>query len=221
VAASCLAFGSLTAFVARLLHGDLPADDPQPALSFIAARPAYAGVHLAAVLGVLIASGGFISLASAFTQPITWLLGRLGSAAAIVGAAVYTTDFSTDGMTGAELASRWQAASPSDKPAIVQSAGTVFAALRGPSLIGISILWGLAIILFGWAALAARYAAWLGWSGLAVGGVTFLGATALFLSPSLYDGVIVYGLFVSIALLWSVVLGIATWRRRTVIDASQ
>ena len=134
----CLVIGSLLTFVARLLHGDLPADDAQAALAFIADRPIYAGVHLAAILGVLVATSGFVALASSFTQPVTWLMGRLGSSAAVVGAAVYTVDFSTDGLSGAELASKWQAAAPADKPAIVQSAATVFAALHGPSLIGIS-----------------------------------------------------------------------------------
>jgi len=196
------------------LHGDLPADDAQAALAFIAARPIYASVHLAAILGVLIATGGFVALASTFTQPVTWLLGRVGSAAAVVGAAVYTVDFSTDGMSGAELASKWQAAAPADKPAIVQSVATVFAALHGPSLIGISILWGLTLIVFGWAAIAARYPAWLGWLGVVAGAATFLSATALFLWPNIFDGVVVYGLLVSLALLWSAALGITAWRRR-------
>jgi hypothetical protein len=88
-----------------------------------------------------------------------------------------------------------------DKPAIVQSAGTVFAALHGPSLIGISVLWGLTLVLFAWAAIAANYSAWIGRLGFVAGGATFIGATAPFLRPSLFDGVIVYGGLVSIALL--------------------
>ena len=66
----------------------------------------------------------------------------------------------------------------------------------------------------------ARYPAWLGWLGLVAGGATFVGATGLFLRPSLFDGVIVYGLLVSLALLWSVALGVVVWRRRAVIGAS-
>ena len=220
VAAFCLVIGGLLAFMARLMHGDPPADDAEAALSFIAARPIYASVHLGAILGVLVAAGGFIALASTFMEPVAWLLGRLGSAAVVVGAAVFTVDFSTDGMTGAELATKWQVAGPLDKPAIVESAGTVFTALHGPSLIGISILWGLALVLFGSAAMAARYPVWLCWLGLAAGGATFVGAIVLFLQPSLFDGVIVYGLLVSVALLWSVALGVAVWRRREVIGAS-
>ena len=131
----------------------------------------------------------------------------------IVGAAVYAVDFSVDGMSGAELASRWQAALPLDKPALVQSAGTILAALHGPSLIAISILWGLGLILFGSAAIASRYSAWLGWLGSAAGGATLVGATALFLWPGLFDGLIVYGLLVSLALVWSIALGIAAGLR--------
>lgn len=221
VAACLLVIGSLTTLVARLMHGDLPADDAQAALSFIAARPIYAWVHLAAVIGVLIATGGFISLASTYSLPVAWLLGRLGSAMAVVGAAVYTTDFSTDGLAGAELATKWQAAAPLDKPAIVQSAGTVLAAIHGPSLIGISVLWGITLVLFGAAAIVARCPAWLGWLGVVAGGATFVGATVLFLWPSLFAGVIVYGLLVSLGLLWSTAMGIAAWRRRAVIGAAR
>lgn len=221
VAAACLVIGSLLAFVARLLHGDLPADDAQAALTFIAGRPIYAAVHLGAIIGVLVATGGFITLASTFAQPVDWLLGRLGSAAVAVGAAVYAVDFSTDGLTGAELASKWQAAAAADKPAIAQAAGTVFAALHGPSLIGISILWGVGLALFGAAAIAARYPAWLGWLGVVAGGATFVGATVLFLVPNLFDGVIVYGLLVSVALLWSAAFGVSAWRRRVKVGASR
>jgi len=57
--------------------------------------------------------------------------------------------------------------------------------------------------------MAAMYPAWLSWLGLVAGGARFVGATALFLRPSLFDGVIVSGLLVSLALLWSVALGVA------------
>jgi hypothetical protein len=38
--------------------------------------------------------------------------------------------------------------------------------------------------------------------------------------PSLFDGVIVYGLLVLVALLWSVALGVVVWRHHGMIDAS-
>jgi hypothetical protein len=219
-AAVCLILGGILAFVSRLMHGDLPADDPQAALRFISSRPFYAGVHLGAILGVLVGAGGIVTLAATFKHPFAWMLGRLGAASTLVGAAVFATDFSTDGMSGQELATAWRAASASDQPDIVHAAGTVFTALHGPSLTGIGILWGLSLLLFGWALLREGHPGWLGWTGCAAGAATFVGATALFLRPSLFPGVVVYGLLVSLALLWSVALGIATWMRARRPDAA-
>ena len=58
------------------------------------------------------------------------------------------------------------------------------------------------------------YPAWLGWTGLAVGAATILAATALFLQPDLFPGVLLYGVLASILVqLWNLALGIAMWRR--------
>jgi hypothetical protein len=49
---------------------------------------------------------------------------------------------------------------------------------------------------------------------VAVGALTVLGASALFLQEDLFPGVLVYGLLVSVVVqLWSLVLGILMWRR--------
>ena len=62
-----------------MLHGDTPgADAGGAALTFVATRPIYAGVHIAAVFAALLILAGLISLAGTFTHPIARALGRFG-----------------------------------------------------------------------------------------------------------------------------------------------
>jgi hypothetical protein len=65
------------------------------------------------------------------------------------------------------------------------------------------------------------YPVWLGWTGLAVGAVTVLGATALLLQPDFFPGVLVYGVLASVIVqLWSLVLSVAAWRRAGIASDS-
>jgi hypothetical protein len=49
---------------------------------------------------------------------------------------------------------------------------------------------------------------------VAVDAAPILAATALFLLPDIFPGVLLYGVLVSIAIqLWSLILGILMWRR--------
>jgi hypothetical protein len=212
--AIALIIGSIVVFVCRGLHGDLPAADAAAALAFIAARPIYAVVHLGAVLGIIVWVAGLVALANALPSPAATVLGRLGAALALVGAAVYTVDFSIDGFAGRALAEQWAAAPPAGRADLELSATTAFQMLRGTSLTAITILWGVPLILFGFALMRQGYAPWLGWSGVAVGGVTFFATVAEFLWPDFIPGVWIYGGLVSLVQIWSAVLGVVLWRTR-------
>jgi hypothetical protein len=211
--AICLVGGGIAVFVFRAAHGDLPAADPAAALAFIAASPFYAAIHLGALLGVVVWAGGLVALANALPERIAGVLGLLGQASALIGAAVYVADFSIDGYAGRALAVRWTTASPAGRADIEQAAGTVFTVLGGTSLTSIAILWGLAPLLIGLAVARVGYPSWLTWSGVIVGAVTFLGACGQFLQPDLVPGVWIYGGLVSLVQIWSVALGLAMWRR--------
>jgi hypothetical protein len=206
--------GSLGIFAFRLAHGDAPAADPEAHLRFVAAHPAYAGVHLATILAVLLSTGGFIAFAGTLSSPVAHLLGRWGSACVLIGAAIFAVDFTIDGVAGQDLATTWVTASPAERADVVRAADKALTMLRGPSLVAIVILWGVPLLLFGAALLVEAYPAWLGGSGVAVGAVTVLAALALVLQPTLFPGVLVYGLLASILVqLWSVGLGLMMWRR--------
>src|ERR687887_535940 len=89
LAGVCIAAGSVTVFVFRLAHGDAPAADPEAQLRFITDHWSYAGVHLGTILGVLLWVGGMITLSGALTQPVADVLGRVGAACVLVGAAIF------------------------------------------------------------------------------------------------------------------------------------
>jgi hypothetical protein len=214
VGAVCAVFGGLAIAGFRLLHGDLPAADAPAALAFITRHPFYAGVHIGTVVGVLVWAGGVVALSGTLTSGLAGVLGRVGTASVLVGAAVFIVDFSIDGVAGQDLATAWQAATPAARPELELAARTAFTILRGTSLTSILILWGVPLMLLGRALLLEVYPRWLGWTGMAIGAVIIPAALALLLREDLFPGVLLYGLLISIAVpLWSLALGLAMWRR--------
>jgi hypothetical protein len=216
VGAVCAVLGGLAIAGFRLLHGDLPAADAPAALAFITRHPFYAGIHIGTILGVLVWAGGIVALSGTLTSGQAGILGRLGTASMLVGAAVFIVDFSIDGVAGQDLATAWQAAPPAERPELELAARTAFTILRGTSLTSILILWGFPLLLLGRALLLEAYPAWLGWTGMAIGAVIIPAALGLLLREDLFPGVLLYGLLISIAVpLWSLALGLAMWRRAT------
>ncbi|NUR88908.1 MAG: hypothetical protein HOY71_32890 [Nonomuraea sp.] len=196
----------------RFLHGDLPADDADAALHFIAHHGFYAGIHLGTVCGVLLWTAGIVMLTGAFTHPTATAFGRLAQAAALVGAAVFITDFTIDGVTGQDLAHAY--AAPGAHPQLLVAAETAFALLRGTSLVSIAILWAIPLMLLAPALRRDGFPGWLAWTGLAAGAVSFVAAAALLYRQDLFPGVILYGLLASIVMpIWSIALGVVTYRR--------
>jgi hypothetical protein len=113
--AVCLIFSSVCVFVFRVfLHGDLPTDTGEEALSFVAARPLYPLVHYADWLGVLVWTGGLVAFSASLSDRTAWALGRLGAASVLVGAAVQITEFSIDGYALPTLASACAVATPAN-----------------------------------------------------------------------------------------------------------
>ena len=212
--AVCAVLGGLTIAGFRLLHGDLPAGDAPAALAFITRHPFYAGIHIGTVLGVLVWAGGIVAFSGTLASGPAGVLGRVGTASVLVGAAVFIVDFSIDGVAGQDLATAWEAATPAERPELELAARTAFTILRGTSLTSILILWGVPLMLLGRAMLLEAYPAWLGWAGFTIGAVIIPAALALLLREDLFPGVLLYGLLISIVVpLWSLALGLAMWRR--------
>jgi hypothetical protein len=213
--AGCLVVGALAIAGFRLAHGDLPAADAPAALAFIARHPFYAGIHIGAVLGVVVWTAGIVAFTGTLAGDLAGVLGRVATASVLVGAGVFIVDFSIDGVAGQDLATAWEAAAPAKRPELELAARTAFTILRGTSLTSILILWGVPLLLLGRAMLLETYPHWLGWAGLTVGAVVILAALALLLlREDLFPGVLLYGLLISIVVpLWSLVLGLAMWHQ--------
>src|SRR5215211_7350856 len=94
--AICVVIGSLAVFAFLLAHGDPPAATPEAHLQFVTDHPAYAGVHLGAILSVLVWVSVIIVLAGTFIHSLVRLRGRWGTASVLIGAAIFGVDLTID-----------------------------------------------------------------------------------------------------------------------------
>ena len=213
IGAACVVVGSILVVVFRTLHGDLPTDTGEAALSYVAAHPIYPLVHLGDVLGFLVFAGGLVALSGSLTHPVAWAVGRLGAASVLVGTAVHVVDFSIDGFALPMLANTWAVASPSERPDLELGARVVLVAIGGPAVIALTFVWGSTLALYGLAVKKEGYSSWLGWTGLILGIAIFVMGTIFYLKPNIYPGVLLFGGGTWAAHLWAIFLGIAMWRR--------
>ena len=214
VAAVCLIVGSICVLGFRQAHGDLPTDTGEQALRFVAANPLYPVIHFGDFMGVLIWTGGLVALAGCFEDRTAWALGRLGVASVLLGAAVHITEFSVDGYVLPTLANTWQTAAPADRASLEYGARLALVIIGGPSTSALLILWGTTLVLFGLAVRSEGYPASLGWTGVLIGAAIVVLGTVQYLKPNgVFPGVILYGFGGILSQLWSLVLGVATWRR--------
>jgi hypothetical protein len=213
IGAVCVVVGSVIVLACRRAHGDLPTDTGEAALSYVASYPIYALVHLGDVLGVLVWAGGLVALSGALTHRVASAVGRLGAVSVLVGAAVHIAEFSIDGYALPTLAETWAVASPSERPDLEFGARLVLVAIGGPSTIALVMLWGSTLVLYGLAVKKEGYSSWLGWTGVITGAVITVLGTIQFLKPNIFPGALFYGGGTLVSQLWTVVLGVAMWRR--------
>jgi hypothetical protein len=215
VGAVCLILGSLGVFGFRIAHGDLPTDTGAASLAYVTSQPFYPYVHVGDWLSVLVWTVGLVALSGSLTRRDAWAIGRLGAASALVGAAVHVTEFSIDGYALPTLANAWAIAGPSERADLEYGARLVLVALGGPSVSALVILWGSTLVLFGLAVRKEGYSAALGWTGVVVGAAVFVLGMIQYLKPNVVvPGVLFYGGGTIASQLWTLVLGLAMWRRR-------
>jgi len=214
IGAACVVLGSILILVFRTAHGDLPADQGAAAvLNYVAAHPMYPLFHLGDALGFLVFAGGLVALSDALTHRVAWVIGRLGLASVLVGAAVHIVEFSIDGFGLPMLADAWAVAPPSEQPGLELGARVLLAVMGGPSVIALIFVWGFTLALYGLAVGKEGYAGWLGWTGAILGIAIFVMGMIFYLKPNLFPGVLLYGGGTLAAHLWAVFLGLAMWRR--------
>lgn len=206
--------GAIAFGIVRILHGDTPGADAPASLTFVAGRPDYAGVHIGAVFAALLTLAGLIGVAGSLTHPIAWTLGRLGVASSLVGMAIFSVESTSEGLALPELAHATIGATPDQQADLVRAARAVLAAMHGPSLVAVTILFEVTLVLFGLGLVWDTYPTWQGWIGILIGAATLIAATGQYLIPDLMPGFLIYGVLASIlAQLWLLTLAVVILRR--------
>jgi hypothetical protein len=161
------------------------------------------------IFGALLWVGALVALASTLTTGAAWALGRLGVAAAIVGATLHTVDGSLNAGALAALARSWETAPEGERVALVQNGDLLLRILDGTWAGVITLFHGVPFALVGLAVVLSRlYPAWLGWIGV-IGG-----AGSLVIGIAMFLGLAPAGLAVPFAVvlsLFMVVLGWLMW----------
>jgi len=140
----------------------------------------------------------------------------------LVGAAVHIAEFSIDGYALPTLAETWVAAPPSQRAELEFGARLALVIIGGPSTSALVILWGSTLILYGLAVKLEGYSSmWLGWAGIVFGAVIFAFGTVQFLEPNdIYPGALFYGGGTVVSQIWTLILGVAMWRRGAVQETT-
>jgi hypothetical protein len=163
------------------------------------------------IFGALLWLGALVALASTLTAGASWTLGRLGVAAAIVGATLHTVDGSLNAGALAGLARAWEAAPEGERAALVQNGDLLLRILDGTWAGVITLFHGAPFVLVGLAVVLSRlYPPWLGWIGF-IGG-----AGSLVIGIAMFLGLAPAGLAVPFAVvlsLFMVVLGWLMWNQ--------
>jgi hypothetical protein len=221
VSAAFTIVGAIAFAIVRTNHGDTPGADAQASLAFVAGRPTYAAVHVIAIFAALLTIAGLIAVAGSLTHAAAWALGRLGLASALVGLAIFGVESTSEGLALPELARAAASAPPDQKAELMRAAHAVLSVTHGPSLVGLALLYGVSLLLFGLAVVLDAYPSWLGWAGMAIGAATLIAATGQYLQPDLMPGFVIYGVLASIlAQLWLIALAVAMLRRASSARAS-
>ncbi|HEX2175425.1 MAG TPA: hypothetical protein VHG70_05905 [Nocardioidaceae bacterium] len=212
VGAVCAVVGSVGYVVALLLHGDLPDQTTRSVLAFIAGR-AWAFHHLLIVFCLMLWVAALGALAHALVDSLSWVLGRLGTGAAVLGLAVLLWHYNIDGPALEQVADAWAGAEGTARAVELERGAVLLAATSGMFPLYVALLLGLPFVLFGVAVAGDRqFPTWLGWAGAGAGGLALAVGATNFAGT----GVLPMQLFVVSALvlsLWMFALGLWMWRR--------
>lgn len=213
IAAACAPLGALVLLVSTMLH-PLGADPNDAAAAFAeyAADPLWVWSHLGQFVGVAVLAMAFVGLAATFEAGRAAAWGRLGFAGIVATIAAAAALQAVDGVALKVMVDRWAAATGAARDASFEAAFAVRQIEIGLASL-LNVLFGFTSVLFGVAIISsARYPAWLGIGGLAVG-----------LAMLASGGAMAVGGFSEIAMalsmtasflfvVWLVVLAVLLWR---------
>ena len=148
--------GALLGMVGNIIHPATPFDDPEGVARVIADSGAWAAMHYAIVLGIVLMLGGLVAIHRSIRGGLAGALSRFGLVAAISGATIGLILVILDGVAARQLAQEWSDASTNRDVALalVHANETINFALA--SLFNL-VFAAATFILFGAAAIAQRH----------------------------------------------------------------
>lgn len=220
IGAVCAIAGTIGYLALFLLHGDLPDETPESALSWVADRP-FSLLHMGIILCSLLWVGALIALAESLVGATSWALGRLGSAAAVVGATLLAVHYRIDGPALEQVADAWAAARGARRDELLEQGELVLLMTGGGFPLYVALLLGLPFLLFGLAVIFSdNYPSWLGWLGAVAGAGAFVVGTANFAGLE-FPPIELFVVFVFLVDIWMLVIGMLMWRSRATWGRSE
>ena len=165
--------GVVALLIATLLHPlDAHPSDAPAAFTEYAADQFWVASHLGQLAGIMLISGGLISLSWRLRAGRAGVWAILGAGGAIASLTLTGVLQAVDGIALKVMVDRWAAAAPSAKPPRFEAAFAVRQIEIGLASM-VNVFFGLTAVLYA-AALLCRSARskWLGWIGIIAGAAT-------------------------------------------------
>jgi hypothetical protein len=206
--------GGLGYFVLLLLHGDLPDETTATALEHIAARPEWGLLKWLLIACVFCWVGAFALLVQSMQAERSRILGRLATAALMVGATLVLVEYSILGYGLKNVANAWTAAPDAERGELLLVGDVLIQITGGLFLNFISWLIGLPFLLMGLAvSLDGRFPGVVGWVAVVGGLGAFVSGAGRFLDLFAVPFPVLYGGFIVPLVLWLAAVGLLLIRR--------
>lgn len=217
IGAVCASVGTLGYLVAFLLHGNLPDETTESVLTFIAARP-WSLHHFAIVVCFLLWAAALGGLGQSLTGGAAWVAGRLGQVGFVLGLTVLLWHYNIDGPALEQVADAWSTTSGAEQAAHLERGTVLLLATAAMFPLYVTLLLGVPFVLFGIAVVLDRnYPTWLGWLGVAAGGLASVVGATNFVGLDLLPREL-FVLPVFVLDFWMLALARLMWRRARQIE---
>lgn len=208
--------GAIFAVIVNLLHPrSATMENPQAYLQMIAESRIWIGDHVGVILAGILFTGGLLAISRSITGQPGAAWARLGSAGALVGAAILFVLMATDGIAVKTLARAWVNAPEAEKAAAFSSAHALAQVNLALFSVWIIVFWGVTILLYGLAVTTSdAYPRWLGWVAILAGlGSALIGLNQAYKGPSYLVSNVLFVIFSLIITIWVFVMGVLMWRK--------
>ena len=186
-------------------------------LAGAAASGPWVPIHLIAILGAMLGTGGLLVLSRSITDEPGASFAYLAAASALLAQLLFTTFMVVDGHAVKPIGDAYAAAAPGDRAQVLATGEAVFRIS-----IALGFAWqaqfvGITFLLYGLAVVFSDdYPTWLGWVTVlvGVGGLLAVTGQLTFLQLSLTFTIL--RILIAVGLVWTMVMGVLLWRRARV-----